>query len=229
MTEDKKCFVIIDSNSIIHRAYHALPPLTTKKGELVNAVYGFLLVFLKALKDFQPDFIAAAFDTPGATFRHKKFKEYKNYFPGWRRAECLEKGDIILYPVLKETKDIQFLPFNIKKPKYDFKSKALPGRIYIDDNLLRLIGYYLSEGYTRTEPCRGTLGFAFRNTEKEYIQDVASIVEKIFRVSLGSLRTERNCTCIDFYSARLARFFKELFGSGAINKHLPSWAITLPP
>jgi len=73
----KKRLIIIDSNSIIHRAFHALPPLTTKKGELVNAIYGFLLVFFKAIKEFQPDFIAATFDYPAPTFRHKKFKEYK--------------------------------------------------------------------------------------------------------------------------------------------------------
>ena len=73
----REVLIIIDANSVIHRAYHALPPLTTKKGELVNAVYGFLLVFLKAIKEFQPDFIAACFDFPAPTFRHKKFKEYK--------------------------------------------------------------------------------------------------------------------------------------------------------
>jgi DNA polymerase-1 len=77
MENEKKRLLIIDSNSIIHRAYHALPRLTTKKGELVNAVYGFLLVFLKAIKDFQPDYIAAAFDFPAPTFRHEKYKEYK--------------------------------------------------------------------------------------------------------------------------------------------------------
>jgi len=77
MTTEKKRLIIIDSNSIIHRAYHALPPLTTKKGELVNAVYGFLLVFLKIIKDFHPDYIVAAFDFPAPTFRHKKYKEYK--------------------------------------------------------------------------------------------------------------------------------------------------------
>ncbi len=75
--EKERKLLIIDSNSLIHRAYHALPPLTTKKGELTNAVYGFLLVFLKALKEFQPDFIAACFDVAVPTFRHKKFKEYK--------------------------------------------------------------------------------------------------------------------------------------------------------
>lgn len=77
MVEEKKRLIIIDSNSVIHRAFHALPPLTTKKGELVNAVYGFLLVFLKAIREFQPDFIAATFDFPAPTFRHQKFKEYK--------------------------------------------------------------------------------------------------------------------------------------------------------
>ncbi len=76
MTE-KKRLIIIDGNALIHRAYHALPPLKTKKGELVNAVYGFLLVFLKAIREFQPDYIVAAFDTPKPTFRHKEFKEYK--------------------------------------------------------------------------------------------------------------------------------------------------------
>lgn len=74
---EKKRLIVIDSNSIIHRAFHALPALTTKKGDLVNAVYGFLLVFFRAIKDFKPDFVAAAFDFPGPTFRHQKYKEYK--------------------------------------------------------------------------------------------------------------------------------------------------------
>jgi len=77
MTEDKKRLIVIDGNAVIHRAFHALPFLTTKKGELVNAIYGFLLVFFKAIKDFQPDFVAATFDFPGPTFRHKKYKLYK--------------------------------------------------------------------------------------------------------------------------------------------------------
>lgn len=72
-----KRLVIIDSNALIHRAYHALPPLTTKNGEVVNAVYGFLLAFLKALKELKPDYLAAAFDVSSPTFRHKKFQEYK--------------------------------------------------------------------------------------------------------------------------------------------------------
>ncbi len=75
--EEKKVLLIIDANSLIHRAYHALPPMSTPKGEMVNAIYGFFLVFFKVLKEFKPDYIAAAFDLPGPTEREKKFAEYK--------------------------------------------------------------------------------------------------------------------------------------------------------
>lgn len=73
----KKRLILIDSNALIHRAYHALPPLTTKKGELVNAVYGYTSVLLNVLNKFKPDYIAAAFDLKEPTFRHKEFKDYK--------------------------------------------------------------------------------------------------------------------------------------------------------
>jgi len=77
MANNKKTLVIIDSNSIIHRAYHALPPLVTKKGEQTGAIYGFLLTLFKVMKEIKPNFVAACFDIAGPTFRHKKFKEYK--------------------------------------------------------------------------------------------------------------------------------------------------------
>jgi len=74
---EKKRLIVIDANSIIHRAFHALPPLTTKKGKPVGAVYGFLLVFLKTIREFKPDFVIACFDFPAPTFRHQAFKAYK--------------------------------------------------------------------------------------------------------------------------------------------------------
>ncbi|MBZ9578170.1 hypothetical protein KJA13_04075 [Patescibacteria group bacterium] len=97
MTEDKKRLIVIDGNAVIHRAFHALPPLTTKKGELVNAIYGFLLVFFKAIKEFQPDFVAATFDFPGPTFRHKKYKLYK---------ATREKAPEELYEQIPKVKEI---------------------------------------------------------------------------------------------------------------------------
>jgi DNA polymerase-1 len=72
-----KKLVLVDGNAIVHRAYHALPPLTTKKGELVNAVYGFASLLLKVINDLKPDYILATFDLKAPTFRHEEYKEYK--------------------------------------------------------------------------------------------------------------------------------------------------------
>ena len=69
--------VIIDGNAIIHRAYHAIPPLTDKNGRMVNAVYGFASMLLKVWNQLQPKYLAVTFDVAGPTFRHEKFKTYK--------------------------------------------------------------------------------------------------------------------------------------------------------
>src|SRR3989339_1372277 len=77
MRNNPKKLILIDGNAIIHRAYHALPPLTNKKGELLNAVYGFTSTILSVIDKFKPDYIIATFDLAGPTFRHIEFKEYK--------------------------------------------------------------------------------------------------------------------------------------------------------
>ena len=69
--------VIIDGNAIIHRAYHAIPPLTDKNGRMINAAYGFTSMLLKVWRDLKPTHIVVTFDMAGPTFRHEKFKEYK--------------------------------------------------------------------------------------------------------------------------------------------------------
>ncbi len=73
----KKKFIIIDGHAIIHRAYHALPPLTVKDGTVVNAVFGFSSMLLKVLSEFKPDYIAVTFDVGGGTFRDEIYTEYK--------------------------------------------------------------------------------------------------------------------------------------------------------
>ncbi len=73
----RKRFLIIDCNSVIHRAFHALPLLTDEKGRAINAAYGFFSVLIKNVREIDPDCVAAAFDLPGPTFRHKEFKGYK--------------------------------------------------------------------------------------------------------------------------------------------------------
>ena len=72
-----KIFIIIDGNALIHRAYHALPPLTAKDGTMINAVYGFTSMLLKVLSDLKPDYMAVSFDVAGGTFRDDIYKDYK--------------------------------------------------------------------------------------------------------------------------------------------------------
>lgn len=77
---DKK-LIIIDSNALLHRAFHALPPLATKLGQETGAVYGFLTTLFKAINDLKANYIIACFDTKMPTFRHKMFDGYKAHRP----------------------------------------------------------------------------------------------------------------------------------------------------
>lgn len=69
--------ILIDGNSLINRAFYALPILNNVKGEPVNAVYGFANMLIKAINDYKPNYIAVAFDLHAPTFRHKLYAEYK--------------------------------------------------------------------------------------------------------------------------------------------------------
>ncbi len=69
--------MLLDGNGLIYRGYFALPPLTTSRGELVNAVFGFCSIVLRGFQDIRPDYVAVAFDLSGPTFRHEQFAEYK--------------------------------------------------------------------------------------------------------------------------------------------------------
>ncbi|MGZ8502251.1 MAG: DNA polymerase I [Candidatus Limnocylindrales bacterium] len=69
--------MLLDGNGLIYRGYFALPPLTTSKGELVNAVFGFCSIVLRGFQDIRPDYVAVSFDLPGPTFRHERFADYK--------------------------------------------------------------------------------------------------------------------------------------------------------
>ncbi len=73
----KKKFLLIDSNALIHRAFHALPPLRTRDGKNIGAAYGFTSTLLKAINDVKPAYIAATYDLAAPTFRHKEYNEYK--------------------------------------------------------------------------------------------------------------------------------------------------------
>jgi DNA polymerase-1 len=81
-----KRLVLIDGHAIIHRAYHAFPKtLKTRKGEIVNATYGFTRMLLTVLKSLKPDYVAVALDLPKPTFRHREFVGYQAQRPKWEK------------------------------------------------------------------------------------------------------------------------------------------------
>ncbi|MBE9513163.1 MAG: DNA polymerase I [Chloroflexi bacterium] len=78
----KPLLVLFDGNALVHRAFHALPPLTVSKtGETVGAVYGVALMLLKTISELKPTHYAIAFDMKAPTFRHQLFQQYKAQRP----------------------------------------------------------------------------------------------------------------------------------------------------
>ncbi|MDI3279933.1 MAG: DNA polymerase I [Bacillota bacterium] len=77
----RKVLAVLDGSSLLHRAYHALPSLSTSAGEPTNAVYGFALMLWRLLESERPDRVLVAFDRPGPTFRHEAFDGYKAQRP----------------------------------------------------------------------------------------------------------------------------------------------------
>ncbi|MBK8753547.1 MAG: DNA polymerase I [Candidatus Competibacteraceae bacterium] len=76
-----KSILLIDGSSWLHRAFNALPALSTKSGEPTGALYGVLNMLRRLLADYQPNYLAVIFDAPGKTFRHEQFADYKAHRP----------------------------------------------------------------------------------------------------------------------------------------------------
>lgn len=74
---DTKRLVILDTHAILHRAYHALPDFSSSKGVPTGGLYGLLSMLVRIITDLRPDYIAAAVDLPGGTFRDAAYKDYK--------------------------------------------------------------------------------------------------------------------------------------------------------
>ncbi|MDO8692093.1 MAG: DNA polymerase I [Dehalococcoidia bacterium] len=80
--QGKPLLLLFDGNALVHRAHHALPPLTiSRTGEVISAVFGFASMLLKAINELKPTHMAVAFDRPEPTFRHQEFEAYKSHRP----------------------------------------------------------------------------------------------------------------------------------------------------
>ena len=70
-------FLIIDGNSLVNRAFYALPPLTASDGKYYNAVYGFVNILARVITDYHPKYLCVAFDAGRKTFRNELYADYK--------------------------------------------------------------------------------------------------------------------------------------------------------
>lgn len=77
----KPPLILVDGSSYLYRAFHALPPLTTSKGQPTGAIKGVLNMLQKLIKDYQPEYMAVVFDAKGKTFRDELFPDYKAHRP----------------------------------------------------------------------------------------------------------------------------------------------------
>ncbi len=94
--EKKEKLMVIDGNSLLHRAFYALPLLSTKDGIYTNGVYGFLTMLYKIQEDYDVDYICVAFDKKGPTFRHEAFEQYK------ANRDSTPNELALQFPILKE-------------------------------------------------------------------------------------------------------------------------------
>ncbi|HWQ99977.1 MAG TPA: DNA polymerase I [Candidatus Methylomirabilis sp.] len=97
MPSKRPKLLLLDANALLHRAWHALPPLTSPDGKVVNAAYGVTSVVLKILRDEKPDLFVACWDTAAPTFRHEAYEAYK--------AQREEQPDE-LYDQIPATKEV---------------------------------------------------------------------------------------------------------------------------
>ena len=93
---NKEKLMIIDGSSLLHRAFYALPLLSTKEGIYTNGVYGFLTMLYRIKDEYKPDYICVAFDKKGPTFRHKEYKDYK----GTRQSTPTELAQ--QFPIIRD-------------------------------------------------------------------------------------------------------------------------------
>lgn len=175
-----------------------------------------------------PEHLVFALKVP----KHYNFLMTKNkqkLIPSWYHVEDLEKGDIILYPIPKEIKDRKFIEINITKLKWDFNGKEIPSKVPLNEDLLRLFGYFVAEGNIQDKPCKTYISFTLNIKERKIVNDIKRIVKDLFGLDVKiTERVKRGTTVVYLYNARLARFFKGLFGNGAEYKKFPNFIMTLP-
>jgi DNA polymerase I len=97
-----KKLILIDGNAVMHRAFHALPPLNNQDGQPTNAVYGFFMMLLKIIEDLQPEYLVVCFDRAAPTFRKQMYVGYQATRP--KMSDDLSPQFKMVHKALDEAK-----------------------------------------------------------------------------------------------------------------------------
>jgi DNA repair photolyase/intein/homing endonuclease len=159
-------------------------------------------------------------------------------------ARELEKGDFIIVPIPKESKDAREIQVNEILEKGEFSDllendaigfkrgkSRIPNTIKLSDSFFRLVGYYISEGCVTSaanRPNSAQLVFTFHEDERLFINDVSELLKQYFKIEPTIVAGSPKTTRIEVYSNILAKFFETLFGERAENMKVPSWFLFLP-
>lgn len=166
------------------------------------------------------------------------------FAPEWIPANKLEEGDFVVVNTNREIKDVDNVEISshIEKNIYirdkgfllakgrPNKGKKIPNIVKIDNDFMRLIGYWLAEGsLSKRYKKYGIVRFTFSSEEKDFCDDVKSIMENKFNLTAkNEFSTKQKTIQMRFNSTIVAEFFYKLFGKGFNGKRLPPWFITLP-
>jgi 2-oxoglutarate ferredoxin oxidoreductase subunit beta len=154
--------------------------------------------------------------------QHQKLHN-KKFDAVWTRADQIKAKDYVVYPIQKEQLDREFIEVEYQITKKDTVSKTVPNKIPLNEDVLRLMGYYIAVGYVHGRE----INFTFNSKEIEFLNDVENIMFERFGLT-ATENTKRNATTLTFYSAPLARLFLDWFDHKAHNKKIPHFVMLLP-
>jgi len=172
------------------------------------------------------------------TLKKGKGKNYFNFQfsnPFWVKAGDINKNHIVLYPINKKVKDIDYINISeildfptfqdfVKNEKETYTSKKVPSKIPVDGRFLRLAGYYLADGHIE----KNGIAFNFSIEDEEYVYDAMKTINKLFKLK-PRVKKIRNIIRLNVYSLIIQKLFEKLFGKYSYNKSVPFFMMFLPP
>jgi intein/homing endonuclease len=202
------------------------------KNHKVFAVKGKQCPYYKAKLVCKPN---CAYLRNARNITHQCTRACDEYTPQWIAASELTENDFLVYPINTTIKDVQSIKVSdyiqdtrvlngvIELNHNQYGVNSIPDKVEINNEFMRLAGYYLAEGYSDTSE----INFSFHKDKTVFIEDVENCMLSVFGLKSRKSIQENVCHVI-FYKTPIASLFKILFGEGAARKHIPSFMMALP-